>query len=67
MSRRDDDGWGGDEEKPVNPRKARTRYDEYGERVPPIHKPYKRSQCQWVAGVGWIANPGQRYINWGHG
>lgn len=65
MARRDGGGWASDEEKPVNPRKARTRFDEYGERVPPVHRPWKRAQCQWVPGTGWVANPGDRYVNWG--
>lgn len=36
--------------------------DEYGERIRPVHKPYKASQCEWVSGLGWIYNPsGRRY------
>ena len=28
-----------------------------GERIPPVHKPGKRSQCEWWVGIGWVHNP----------
>lgn len=31
-----------------------------GDRIPPVHKPYKKSQCQWVTGIGWVLNPTRR-------
>lgn len=36
-----------------------------GERIRPVHKPYKRAQCTWVNGLGWVHNPGRRRINMG--
>lgn len=33
-----------------------------GERIPPVHKPAKQKQCEWVVGVGWVFNPaGKRF------
>lgn len=28
-----------------------------GERIPPIHRSFKRSGCTWVHGIGWVWNP----------
>lgn len=29
------------------------------ERIPPVHKPWKRNVCEWVTGIGWVFNPGR--------
>lgn len=52
-----------DEERPLRPRQRRTvLFTHAGERVPPIHKPFKRGGCQWVDGVGWVWNPTRMVI-----
>jgi len=37
--------------------RANPRYTDWGERIPPVAKPYKRSGVRWVHGVGWVWNP----------
>jgi hypothetical protein len=34
-----------------------------GERIRPIHKPYKRTGCVWVDSIGWVWNPSGRAIS----
>lgn len=41
-------------------------YTAAGERIPPLAKPYKRTSCVWVHGVGWVWNPDRRPINLGN-
>ena len=35
-----------------------------GDRVPPVHKPARRGQCEWVTGIGWVYNPSRRRFVW---
>lgn len=35
-----------------------------GERIPPVHRPAKRQQCEWVVGIGWVLNPTKRKYDW---
>lgn len=36
--------------------------DDAKQRIRPVHKPYKASQCEWVPSFGWIYNPtGREY------
>lgn len=41
------------------------RFTVHGERIPPVAKPFKRTSCVWVHGVGWVWNPDHRLINLG--
>lgn len=41
-------------------RKPNPDFTAAGERIPPIHKPFKRSGCQWINGIGWVWNPTRR-------
>lgn len=37
--------------------------DVLGDRIRPVHKPYKESQCEWAPGIGWVYNPtGRRFV-----
>lgn len=47
---------------PKNKRQQTVLFTAAGERVPPIHKPFKRGGCQWVSGVGWVWNPTRQVI-----
>lgn len=31
-----------------------------GERIPPVAKPWRRKQCVWFNGIGWVYNPTRR-------
>lgn len=38
------------------------RYDVYGTKIPPVHKPARRRNCEWVPSLGWVFNPtGKRW------
>lgn len=28
-----------------------------GQRIRPLHKPFKAEQCEWVPAFGWVFNP----------
>jgi len=40
-------------------------YTTAGEPIPPLARPYKRTSCVWVHGIGWVWNPDRRPINLG--
>lgn len=37
--------------------------DAAGDRIRPVHKPFKEAQCVWIVGIGWVYNPtGRRFV-----
>lgn len=32
------------------------------ERIPPVHKGWKKNACQWYPGIGWVWNPTRREL-----
>lgn len=32
------------------------------ERIPPVHKQFKKAGCEWHPGVGWVWNPTHRSV-----
>lgn len=57
--------WNDEEEKPKKRVSNKPRFTTAGERLRPVHKPFKRSECTWIDGIGWVHNPTNRYFHIG--
>lgn len=44
-------------------RRPNPKYDDAGQRIRKVHKPWKRRGCQYVPSIGWVWNPGGQEIS----